>query len=451
MQLQHIRFLNCAEWSVVQLKKTFNMASQPDSMYIRLHSDFRTNRSIYSNTVSDFENSLHSNRDLEYYNVGISDLHITGNLDINGLKDPQDWAITITETLPSFDEINFQMFDKWFSFGEKTEAQYRNKLIIEKWAFVSNTNYTTRITTPYSERNEPVKLRTDMYIRTDLTNTGFMDRVNEIKTSEKEVTETDYEIEIELEEEVFFLETNDHTTTYRVHNMSAIRPKEDFQRLRAIRVNEWKREKINQIKIEELENELDNYPSHQFLWQMGPISLDTFLKHILATLNTHPLYSFCSWHHGTSSESNKSNVKFFTDRDDGKIGQLDNKVKQILQTSEATIDPIKGLNSVNLHKEITFEYPNTFPVYLETTLVTHSLIGPEIRRIVKTIMMRKNSNDKVTYTKYFPQVEYYSCEKHSAITAIRMSLKDKFGSTVQFKSGEMTATLHCKKKTIEEK
>ena len=203
--------------------------------------------------------------------------------------------------------------------------------------------------------------------------------------------------------------------------------------------------------MKDLQEELEKHPERQEEWQVGAITLDSFLTYILTTLNCHPLYSFCNWRHSPSSVRNRTNISLTTNRLGDHNRQLafkfSEKVMQILQNSSPTIDPIKGLLKVNTTQRISFEYPSTFPAFLETTLITHSLLGPDIRRVLKTIPVYKEKHDKVTYSEYFSNIEYHPCEKHASITAIRMSMVDKYGSNIQFKSGEMTVTLHCKKKT----
>ena len=422
------------------------MEKQPNSLYIRLHSDFKTNRSIYSNSVSDFENSLNSARDLEGYNIGIADLHITGTLDKNGLREPQDWAIIITETLPTFSEIDFRYFEKWVTHRDITRTHYRNKHITDDWAFVSNEKYTTRVTTSYSERQLPVKLRTDMFIRTDLTDTEFLEEVAKIKDEEIEIEETDEEIIELLESELLNLVKGEEQTSYKVFNMINTLDNSDYEELLQQRVLEWKENKKQEKRLKALQLEIEKYPPAQSDVSIQNINLEIFLNHVEATLNCHPLYAFSKWEITPSSSRNKNNVTLKSNRGYDAPGTITftfgEKVKQILQINANTIDPVKGLMKADLDKNITFDYPATFPAFLETTLVTHSLLGPDIRRVLKTIQIQKEKSDKINYTKYYSNIEYHPCERYTAISAIRMRMVDKYGSTVQFKSGELTATLH---------
>ena len=426
------------------------MANQPNTFYIRLHSDFKPNRSIYTNTVSNFENVLYSSRELEEYDVGVADVHITGTLDKNGLKTPQDWSIRITETFPSFDEIDFYQIEKWLLPKSQPDAVYRYKNVTDNWAFVTRPNYITRITTPFSERHVPVILRTDMAIRTDLTNTNFLNEIEQLKQREIEIAETDEEIQEILEKELYQVAKGETQTSYIIRGAVNISLNEDFDKLMEKRINEWKRQKIEERRLELLEELLESYPSRQTEWEMNSITLNEFLKHILATLNGHPLYAFSSWIRSPSPVRGKTDIVLTTNMKGDKVGQLtftfDDKVKQIIQTSSSSIDPIKGLLNVNPTKEVTFEYPSVFPAFLETSMITHSLLGPEARNVIKTVQVKKDKNDKVAVSKYFSNIEYHPCERRAAISAINMSMVDAYGSPVQFKTGEMTVTLHCKKR-----
>ena len=118
------------------------------------------------------------------------------------------------------------------------DSEYRNERIVNDWAFVSTSKFTTRITTPYSDRHVPVRLRTDMYIRTDLSTTGFMNQVESLKNKEYEIDESDDQIRAILENSLVDLVKGEEETVFSLKYMTNKMLNKDYDELMAKRVHE---------------------------------------------------------------------------------------------------------------------------------------------------------------------------------------------------------------------
>ena len=81
------------------------VAVHGDVIYLRLNADYSSERSAVKNTVSDFENVLHTAVQLDRHRTGLVDLHINAQLDSNGLKTRGDFTLSILENFPSFNDV----------------------------------------------------------------------------------------------------------------------------------------------------------------------------------------------------------------------------------------------------------------------------------------------------------------------------------------------------------
>ena len=368
---------------------------QLNSFYIRLDSDFISNRTSQINDVANFENSLDQPLKLDNYNVALNDIHLQAVLDSNALSNSKDYNLTIIEKIDSFAKINNVSFNKWLVNKPITLTMERQKLIADNWAFVNTPGYTSRITTPFSEREIPVLLRTDIPIRTDLAHTEFLDDAEDIRTSDIEIEETDEHIRALLESELRELKKGATETSYSIHNMRYVLLNHEFESLMDARIQEWKKRRIFEVKLDMLQKELAKYPTYQNTWDIETLNLNDFLKHITATLWSHPLYAFYDFEHWPGSINNRVNVVLRSGRHDDKSGDLlfkfSEKSKKILQSKTTEIDPILGLENVRYNSEISNEYPSSFPAYLEASLIDQSYVGCSSRKIIKTIVIDKKS------------------------------------------------------------
>ena len=215
----------------------------------------------------------------------------------------------------------------------------------------------------------------------------------------------------------------------------------------ALRIAEYKEWDEHVMRLELLDDELSNYPPVQIGREQGPIKLLTFLKHVQATLCTHPLYSFYKWNITDGVEGNRNNVRLESWMGDDKDGDLkfifSDKARKILQRNSSTLLPIEGLQNVLLNKELALNYPPSFTCFVTSGMVAYSVLGSGQAQVLKTIQLNRNRNNKVEYSKHFKQLEYHNCDRFTPTYSIRMNLHDKNGEPLSFLDGEMCVTLHC--------
>ena len=186
-----------------------------DSYYIRLNSNYQSKRSAVVNTVSDFENVLHTSVQLDHHRVGLVDLHINGQLDSNGLKTRKDFTLSITEYLPTYNEIMSRTFNARYLKDIPIMKDYARYLhAIYTWENKSVNNYATYIYANTIERDFPIRLRIDIVLKTAFHN-DTIEKIHTIRNDpDIKVEIEDDEIQEMVEAELTNLEKFDTIVTY---------------------------------------------------------------------------------------------------------------------------------------------------------------------------------------------------------------------------------------------
>ena len=418
--------------------------------YVRLNSNLKTNHPFEQNTAANFSNTLVTPTPTEDHKIAVVDMHINGQLYSYGLKTVDDFTLTIVEELPPFKEVMNKILNKWklyIPIDLDTDRSYR---IIKSWSDGKVTErYNTTVSLDKESKHVPIMVSTDIVFRTSYTE-EFLKKAREIKSKPVSLGLTDNAIRSILESDLRNYSRGIAQTSYTYEGENITVDNDFFKNLVQLRIKEYKEietEKVRECKLDDLIAKLE--PDYVDDREINKVNLGEFLYWLEGTLNMHPLYNFYTVDQERSGV--KANVTISSNRKlVDKIGDVEftfsEKVRKILQMETAYFNMVEGLTDVNVVKEIKLEYGSYVTAYIECNIIKHSTIGDDTRRIIKTIQLEKQKNNKVKFSKHFPYMEFHDCDTNS-ITEIRIQLTDKNYNPLRFKNRQTSLTLRGVKKS----
>ena len=226
-----------------------------------------------------------------------------------------------------------------------------------------------------------------------------------------------------------------------------------YTELMAMRIDEHKRDKEIKIKEKKLQDEIIiKLPRELGEREMDKIDLVTFLKCVEVTLNTHPLYRFYLFNTKEIQGSNKYYATLVSNRDvHDRVGTLQfaftDKLKRVLQSRTATFDPIIGLRNVILDRGIQLDHSNSIMASIECSIISHSIFGTTLRKVIKSIYLTGLKQNRVLYMNHFPFIKFHECKRQTPMATIQTRILESEGSEIRFKNSNVALILRCERKS----
>ena len=296
-------------------------------------------------------------------------------------------------------------------------------------------------------------MRTDIVLKTTFHD-DTVEKIHAIRNDpDIKVELEDDEIREMLEAELTNLVKSDSIVTYTYDGRNVEMSNAQYSELMAMRIVEYKRDEEIKMKEKKLQDEIiSKLPRELGEREMDKIDLATFLKCVEVTLNSHPLYRFYSFNTTDIQGSNKYYATLVSNRDvHDRVGTLQfaftDKLKRVLQSRTATFDPIVGLRNVILDREIRLDHSNSIMASIECSVISHSIMGTTLRKVIKSIYLTRLKQNRVLYTNHFPFIEFHECKRQTPTATIRIRILDSDGSEIRFKNGDVALTLRCERKS----